>query len=208
VGLVLGALLTLTQAGLERVLPATVTAVLLVALWALLTGALHLDGVADLFDGLGGGRGDPARMLAIMRDSRIGAHGAVALVLTLLCKVSATSVLVERRALWPLLAAPVVARWAVVQLIAWVRYAREQGVGQAFTAHIRRRDLILASVFALACLSAFGPRALYPTLAALLGVGALGAWLRAKLVGLTGDVYGAAIELGEVVFLVASLFDR
>src|SRR5581483_615259 len=81
VGAVLGGALVGAGRLLEGRLPAGLTAVLLVALLALLTGGLHLDGLADLFDALGGGRGDRARMLDIMRDSRIGAHGAVALCL-------------------------------------------------------------------------------------------------------------------------------
>ena len=88
-------------------------AVLLAALLAALTGGLHLDGVADVFDALGGGRGDRARMLEIMRDSRIGAHGATALTLLLIAKVAALAQVVERHDLLALLAFPTVARWAV-----------------------------------------------------------------------------------------------
>ena len=81
--------------GAERLLrghlPAGLIAVGLVALSALLTGGLHLDGLADTFDALGGGRGDRARMLEIMRDSRIGAHGAGALTLLLAAKVLAVT---------------------------------------------------------------------------------------------------------------------
>jgi adenosylcobinamide-GDP ribazoletransferase len=205
VGLLLGALLAAAQLALGQRLPAELSALSLVALWALLTGALHLDGLADLFDGLGGGRGDPARALAIMRDSRIGAHGAVALVLVLSAKTTATAELVRHACAWPLLAAPIAARWAVVPLIAGVRYAREEGLGRAMTEHARTSDVVWASLLALACLAALGLRALYPTLAALACAGALAGSMRWRLGGLTGDVYGAAIELAELGFLVASV---
>jgi adenosylcobinamide-GDP ribazoletransferase len=205
VGLLIGALLAAAQLALGRRLPAELSALALVATWALLTGALHLDGVADLFDGLGGGRGDPARALAIMRDSRIGAHGAVALVLALSAKVSATATLVTHGAVWPLLAAPIAARWAVVPIVAWVRYARAEGLGRAMTDHARAADIVWASLLAIACLAALGLRVLYPTLTALACAAVLAASVRAKLGGLTGDVYGAVIELAELGFLVASV---
>ena len=92
-----------------------------------MTGGLHLDGVADVFDGLGGGHGDRERILRIMRDSRIGAHGATALVLVLAVKVAALAELLGRGALWPLVVAPAVARFAVVPLIVLLPYARRGG---------------------------------------------------------------------------------
>src|SRR5262249_40082429 len=89
VGLLLGVVL----AGMAWLIPPGATAGLvgvgLTALLAVLTGGFHLDGLADVFDGLGGGRGDRERMLAIMKDSRIGAHGAAALVLVLMGKAFA-----------------------------------------------------------------------------------------------------------------------
>jgi len=89
VGLVLGLGVTGLAAAVQGHLPPGLIAILLAALLAGLTGGLHLDGVADVFDALGGGRRDRARMLEIMRDSRIGAHGAAALILVLLAKVTA-----------------------------------------------------------------------------------------------------------------------
>ena len=96
--------------------PPALGAVLVVAALAWMTGGLHLDGVADVFDGLGGGHGDRERILRIMRDSRIGALGATALALVLAAKAAAIAELLGRGALWPLLVAPVVARFAVVPL--------------------------------------------------------------------------------------------
>src|SRR4051812_27073096 len=84
VGAALGFLLLGMERLLRGVLPPGLAAVSLVATLALLTGGLHLDGLADVFDALGGGRGSRERMLAIMRDSRVGAHGAAALALFLI----------------------------------------------------------------------------------------------------------------------------
>jgi adenosylcobinamide-GDP ribazoletransferase len=204
IGLVLGAVMAGAQVLSGPVLGSPLTAALLVALSALLTGALHLDGLADFFDGLGGGRGDPTRILAIMRDSRIGAHGAVALVIVLAGKLIASADLVQAHAAWAILTAPIAARWMVVMLIAGARYAREQGLGKPFTEHVRALDAAWATLLALLCLSVVGRDVLYPTLCAILAMTAVGAFARHKLGGLTGDIYGAAIELGELAFLVAS----
>ncbi len=203
VGLLLGALLAAAQLGLARVLPPQLAALLLVTAWALLSGGLHLDGVADLFDALGGGRGDRERMLALMRDSRIGAHGASALVLLLLGKVLALAELLHGGGLWPLLLAPVVARFAVVPPLALMRYAREEGLGKAFHQHIRRRDLAFAAACLVASVAAAGAPALAPALLALALAFVLAALVARKLGGLTGDVCGAVIELSELAFLLA-----
>jgi adenosylcobinamide-GDP ribazoletransferase len=204
VGGLLGALLGAALFGLSRVLAPELCALLAVALWALLTGGLHLDGLADLFDALGGGRGDRERMLEIMRDSRIGAHGAVALVLVLCGKVLAVAELPGRTAVATLLVAPAVARFGAVLLLALFPYARGEGLGRAFRDHGKARDLAAAALLMLGSAAILGRRALVPGLAALLVALALGGLMRRKLGGLTGDVYGAAIELSELAFLLAS----
>src|SRR5262245_52238316 len=174
------------------------TAVALVALLAGLTGGLHLDGVADVFDALGGGRGQRDRMLAILRDSRIGAHGAAALVLVILAKVVAVAALVDHssgdHAWWALYAAPVAARWAVVPLIVGFPYARPEGLGKPFHGHAGVAQLAGATAVAAIALGWLGGRAIAPALAALLAALAIATWLHRHLGGLTGDVYGAAIE--------------
>jgi adenosylcobinamide-GDP ribazoletransferase len=197
-----------------------VLAVVLVALLAMLSGGLHLDGLADTFDGLGGGRGDRARMLEIMRDSHIGAHGAAALVLALAAKIFALQELLARggggdasanaSTLWPLFAAPVFARWAVVPLMVFFRYARPVGLGSAFRAHGRAALVAGATLLPLGLTvgTAVAGVAGVPTLAAgaaaLAAALLLGVALNRRLDGLTGDVYGAAIELAEVAFLVTA----
>lgn len=201
VGLVLGLGLTGLASLLADLLPSTLAAVLLVALLAALTGGLHLDGVADVFDALGGGRGDRQRMLDIMKDSRIGAHGAVALVLVLLAKVYALAELVARRDLAGLLAFPAIARWAVTPAIVFHPYARAEGTGRAFNGEARAWQVAIATVLLGLALAAVGPRLFVPAAGALAAATLFGLWLRRRLGGLTGDVYGASIELAEVVTL-------
>lgn len=205
VGLFLGGALFFFQAALSSHLPSMLVALCLVALSALLTGGLHLDGVADVFDGLGGGRGDRERMLRIMRDSHIGAHGTVALVLLLIGKVIASSAVVQAEQHWSLLAAPLVARTVVVPLVAFVAYARPEGLGRAMHDHAGALEVALALFLALLVLTALGPAMLVPALFALGAALGLGAFIRYRIGGLTGDAYGAVIEFAELSFLMASV---
>jgi len=206
VGLALGALLAACAAVLAGHLPASVIAVLLAVLLAALTGGLHLDGVADTFDALGAPGADRARRLEILRDSRIGAHGATALVLLVLLKATALHAAVASGLAGALLAFPAVGRCIAVLAIVLFPYARERGLGAAFRTHARARDAIAASACTVAALVLLGggPAAA----AALAAAGLTLVFVRhvaARLGGVTGDVCGAAVELGETAFLVLYL---
>jgi len=202
VGLVLGFALTGTCAALAGNVAPWLIAVLLAALLAALTGALHLDGFADVFDALGGGRGDRARMLEIMRDSRIGAHGAVALNLLLIAKVAALEQAAERRDLLALLAFPTVARWLAALLVVGFPYVRAEGLGRAFSGEAGRIQAGVATAITAVVLLVLGAPLILPALGTAAAVLAFAFWLHRRLGGMTGDVYGAAIELGEVTMLL------
>jgi adenosylcobinamide-GDP ribazoletransferase len=207
-GAALGGILAGAAWLLGRNLAPGVLAVLLVAALAWLTGGLHLDGLADVADGLGGSHGDPARALAIMRDSRIGAFGAAALALVLLVKVAAAAALLGRGgpgpAAWALLCAPTLARFAAVPLVVLFPYARPQGLGRAFHDGGGWRELALAAALAAAVLAWFGLRVALPAAVSLATVAVAALSIQRRLGGLTGDAYGAAIELAEAAFLVAA----
>lgn len=179
-------------------------ALLLVVLSCFATGGLHLDGLADVFDGLGHAGGDAARLLAIMRDSRIGAHGAAALALLLAGKLVALAALLESGRYLMVAAAPAIARGCVVPFIIAYPYARDAGLGRAFHQTSGLREGALAGLGAAGVLVWAGWSALGPAAAALLVGGALAEWMRRRLGGLTGDVYGAIIELAEVTFLIGA----
>jgi adenosylcobinamide-GDP ribazoletransferase len=172
-----------------------------VAVWAFATAGLHLDGFADALDGLSGGRGERERTLAIMRDSRIGAHGALGLLLLVLFKWAALErVLPRADHAW--LLAPVAARFLCTLLMARFPYAREAGLGSSFAGRVGAREVALGAL-ALASGALLGGTAL--ALSALFGMGAallLAQRFQRLLGGLTGDVYGACIELCEAGVLV------
>jgi adenosylcobinamide-GDP ribazoletransferase len=182
-------------------LGASLAALITVVLWVLITGGLHLDGLADSIDGLSGGRGDRARTLEIMRDSRIGSHGAVALALVLALKWAALErALVIGQPIW--LMAPVAARFACTLLLLGFPYARTAGLGSPFVGLPRAPTLITGAGAVAVTAVLLGPLALVPALIAC--VCAVGVALRMNglLGGLTGDVYGAAIELAELAALL------
>ena len=181
-------------------LPPMVSAVLLVILGAWLTRGLHLDGLADLLDGLGGGQ-TPERRLAIMKDSATGAFGVIGLVLLLVLKVACLATLVANGGqplFFALFAAPVAARWAMTTLACGVQYPRATGTGHAFVGKVGLRELAMGGLL-------LTPLIWWNWSAGLIILGAAllpAFWLRFKaskaLGGVTGDVLGASCELGEV----------
>lgn len=203
-GLLLGAAQAALGAGVAGRLQDGLGAALLLAAHAFLTGGLHLDGLADLVDGLSAGHRDRARTLAVMKDGRVGAHGAAALVLALLVKWAALGPLLARGDLWSLLAYPVVARWLAVPLVIFFPYARPEGMGKPFHGGARPWHLGLATLLAAAAIAGAGPGVLLPAAGAVLAGGLAALAAQRRLGGLTGDVYGACIELAELGFLVVA----
>jgi adenosylcobinamide-GDP ribazoletransferase len=178
---------------------------LLVALWAGLTGGLHLDGLADSCDGLGGGW-SRERALSIMRDARSGPYGVTAIVLVLGLKAAALSSLPEGLAWKALVLAPVLGRAAPLLLLALGRPARVEGAGHAAASGARWPTLaaggLVAAVVSIATLGAWGAVAL-----AVAGgmAWAWAAYLRRRLGGFTGDTLGALVEGTEAAVLTLAV---
>jgi adenosylcobinamide-GDP ribazoletransferase len=206
VGLLLGGVLVGCDALMAPHLPRGVGDALLLVVLVLASGALHLDGFADLCDGVGGGR-DRADMLRIMKDSCIGVFGAVGLVLLLLVKYQLLVSLPVAAKPAALLLAPVAGRWAPVWLIVTVPYLRgPEGTGAAFAAHAGRRELLLASLTLLAVAAGLlHLEGLLLVGGMVLGAIGFGIWVKGRLGGVTGDVLGAAVELLEVLMLLLVL---
>ena len=202
---VVGAGLGLAVAAVDivtsRVFPALLAALLTVTAWKVLTGGLHLDGLADCLDGLAGR--DPAARLAIMSDSRIGAFGAMGLVLVLMLEVAAVVELSPATRWRALVAAPVVARATPALLGRLFRAARADGQGALFVVGLNRLApgiaLAIGLVVATAVLG-------WPGVVAMgIAVGcavAAAAFLTRRLRGVTGDVLGAGVELSELALLL------
>lgn len=209
VGTALGGAGALTAWALHDLIgmPPGLSAVLLVGLGAWVTGAIHLDGLADMADGFGGGR-NREDVLRIMRDPAIGSFGAIALMLVTALKAGALTTLLERdAALHVLVAAPALARWTIVGLAAWLPYARpEGGLGQAVTRERDTTGLLLATAMtAIVTIGALRTEALMPWALAAVVMVALGRAARLRIGGVTGDVFGASVELTETTVLVGAV---
>ncbi len=171
-----------------------------VATAALLTGGLHLDGLADTADGLLGGR-TAERRLEIMRDPRVGSFGVIALVLVLVGDVSLLSTMSGARALAGLLVAGGISRLALLAVVVSVPYVRSDGLGVAVVGGRKVRDLAVGTLITvIVCL--VDPRRSAIAIAA----GALATLLVVQLAqrrisGATGDVYGACAELSNLAVL-------
>ena len=203
VGLLLGLVLSGALGLLRPWLAPGIVAALLLGIHFLLTGGFHLDGVADVTDGLMSGRLDTAKIFAIMKDSYLGSMGAVALVLLLLLKYAALVVLIGKHPAAVLLF-PVLGRYALVQLTFSCDYARpEGGLGAVFTRFCGRSELVTALVTALvAALFTAGVRGLLAFFAVALYSACVGLYARRRFGGVTGDFLGFVCETGEAVALL------
>ncbi|WP_339504403.1 adenosylcobinamide-GDP ribazoletransferase [Pseudomonas sp. RL_105y_Pfl2_101] len=203
VGLVFGAVLWLLNALLLGA-PSLLHAALLLSAWVLLSGGLHLDGLADSADAWLGGFGDRERTLLIMKDPRSGPIAVITLVLVLLLKFAALLALIEQGHALALIVVPVLGRAALLGLFLTTPYVRAGGLGQALADHLpRRAGWWVLSACALGCLLLLGWAGLWMlVVAALVFIGLRRMMLR-RLQGCTGDTAGALLELLEVAVLVA-----
>ncbi len=192
--IVVGAGWIITYAGGSTLLGAVVA----VAACVVITRGLHLDGVADVLDGLGGSF-DAARRLEIMKDSFIGPFGVTGLVLLLAGKVAVLDMLLNSRIelVMPLIIVPAAARWAMVAQAYKSIYPRKEGTGHPFVGKITNKVLLFATIVMLP-FCYFGWFGLVMVLAAQLPP----LWLRQRahqdFGGVTGDVLGASCEFSEL----------
>jgi adenosylcobinamide-GDP ribazoletransferase len=205
VGALLGLAVGAAAIGLAEVLPALLAGLLAVGLELALTGALHLDGLADSADGLGGA--DRERSLAIMRDHAVGAYGAAVLALDLLVKGAALGLLAEADALAAVVAALAVSRAAPLPLARLLPYARAgEGTGRLLTMRAGTGAVCAGIALAVAlALAVCRLDALFLLAGAAAVTAVIGRVSRRRLGGVTGDVMGAAVELSATAALVIAV---
>lgn len=206
VGFLLGGILLTLHLMLTRILPPSLEGLLLITALVVMTGAFHLDGFADVLDGFAGGD-DRASVLAIMRDSRIGAVGVVGLVLLLMIKVFALIENPEMTKGALLFCLPAAGRLAMLQQAAFSTYARkEEGTGKAFADCAGKKEfrtglLITAVPFVLL----LGLKGLLLLLVVVPATEAGRRFFDKKLGGITGDTQGFAGEVAEALFLLCGV---
>lgn len=180
--------------------PEAVVAALLVTAMVLLTGGLHLDGFMDTVDGIGSGR-PREQMLEIMRDSRVGAFGVIALACLLLLKYAIIIALLQENGYFFLLVVPALSRWSMVYALASFPSARREGLGYWQASITGKKELLLATCWALGAAAAAGLPGLVLFPAAWVAAHGVAACLNRRLGGLTGDTYGFLNETLEVFLL-------
>lgn len=208
VGFGIGAALCVEDFALGYVFSAAIRSVLIVMTLAIVTGALHLDGLADTADALGAGR-DRRRALEILRDPRIGTFGAIALFFALSLKVLALASLAGTMRDEAIYLAPGLARFAMVMVAHRLEYMRTKGAGTALlvssdddSKRSSRNELIACATVVIAVLPAISIKALWACVVAVVATVILRAFYRRWIGGVTGDLIGAAGEIVETAVLI------
>ncbi len=204
VGFILGLILAGTWWVLNLIVTPAIADALVIVLLVLLTGAMHLDGLADTCDGLAGHKTKEERW-QIMHDTRRGAFGIVGVALALLVKYAAMNSLPPEITLIALILMPVASRWAMVYAIFAYPYARPSGLGLAFKQGATWPRFLAATVITVAMMVVV-PVARMGGIVILLClwllVLVLGGYFKSKFGGLTGDTYGAINEIAEATVLI------
>ena len=205
---IVGFLIGLALAGedwlLAHFFAQVIRSVLIIVSLTVVTGAVHLDGLADTADALGGGR-DRERALDILRDSRVGSFGASAIFFDLTLKILALSTLAGHRRYSALIVAPMLARWAMLLVATGLPYLRSSGSGATLlSGEISSTRTAVVAVFTLAVMLMLGAlrTTALATAAAIAIVFAMRLFYRRWLGGVTGDLIGACGELVEIAVLV------
>ena len=204
IGALVGVVYSLVAWLLKDHLPLLVIGALLVILDALVTGALHFDGLADTADGFGGGK-TREDVLRIMRDHAIGSYGGTALALLVVLKVAAYAALLDRP-YWfrALVLVPVLGRWSMLLLIRTLPYARQTA---SVIQSMGRSALVLGTLTTVAIVFATGLRLAWVPFVTVAAVTALfGLYCRNRIAGITGDTLGANLQLCESAALIAFLW--
>jgi len=200
-----GAMLGAAGAGLfiaaNFILPASLAALIAVTFWTLITGVLHEDGLADVADAMRAGR-TREKMLAILKDSRIGTYGAVAIVLSILARWQALQHIPIPRILEVCIVAQTVPRAAMVSL-AWLSRPSGDGLGYAFSSSLTTTGSLIAIAQGLIASMLLGWRpALLILAAAYLVVRGARTYFYKRIGGVNGDCLGATEQLLEIFILI------
>jgi adenosylcobinamide-GDP ribazoletransferase len=200
IGLVIG---SLTAGGwwlLSFIFPPMAAASLTLLFWVILTGGLHLDGLADCCDGLLGSA-SPVRRLEIMSDSRLGSFAGIGLVLFLLAKFAAIFSLAPSIAPYVFILSAVVSRWLVL-LAGKQSLARQGGMAADFASGLTTRAIVIGAIVPIGLAILGGWRGMAAAGLAVLATLIIFRFVRSRIGGVTGDVFGLTIEITELVVLL------
>ncbi|EPY2304447.1 adenosylcobinamide-GDP ribazoletransferase [Clostridium sporogenes] len=206
VAFMIGGIELLIYLGLKNFLPPNVIIVLLILFTAMITGGLHMDGLADTCDGFFSLR-DKERIIEIMKDSRIGSYGTIALIIDLLLKYQLLYSLVLKGYSIAIVLAPIIGRISILFLCLSKRTAKKNGSGNIFIGNMSKPIIFSITIIVL-IISTYllGLKAtIIPFIGVLLITYLLYLLCLNKINGLTGDTLGACNELGEIIYLLILL---
>lgn len=200
VGLIIGMLLSGVYFISQLVFSTLLVSVVVVSFEIFITGGLHLDGLADSFDGLYSYR-EKDRMLEIMKDSRIGANGVLILILNIILKIVLINELEVEYIYFALMLMPVVSRFTVVLLSRFSKYARANGMGGFFIGETSNVQFVTSLLFTI-LFSLIYVKSLLLLLVIAICTFIFRKHVYDKIDGITGDILGAWVEISEIIYLI------
>ncbi len=209
VGVIVGGATALVFVALQKFLPPSVSVLCAVIFAAFLTNAFHEDGLADSFDGFGGGW-TKDRVLEIMRDSCIGTYGTLALIFLIFGKIAFLSALPPGQIWRWFIVGHTAARWTILPLCVWLPYARTEGQGKLVAKQVGTMEVVIGTITMLAAFAILPWQAaltafLVTSLITLIS----GLYFRGRIQGITGDCLGATNQLTEIgLYLTAVILLR
>ena len=205
VGIIVGGATALVLVALQKILPLSASVLCAVIFAAFLTNGFHEDGLADSFDGFGGGW-TKDRVLEIMRDSRIGTYGSLALIFLIFGKVMFLSALPPGQIWRWLIIGHTAARWTTLPLCVWLPYARVEGQGKLVAKQVGVLEVIIGTVTLLAVFAILPwQAALAASLVTIIIALISGLYYRRRIHGITGDCLGATNQLTEIGLYLTAL---
>lgn len=205
VGVIIGAIASITFFAFKEIFPREIVSAIAIAVSYVLTGALHIDGFADTFDGLFSNKGRD-RMLEIMRDSRLGTNGVLALLFLVILKVLFLSK-VKSALLYPtLILMPLIGRFSILLAAFTSKSARSgEGLGGLIIGKISGRDFLLGFMFVLIFGYFLTPYVLFLKVLAIFSISSYitTRYISARIGGMTGDTLGAINEIEELIVIIS-----
>ncbi|MDK9707760.1 MAG: adenosylcobinamide-GDP ribazoletransferase [Desulforhopalus sp.] len=204
VGIAIGMFGSFGLVVLSKIFPQSVVAAITITYLAFISGCLHLDGLSDSADGLLSSR-PREDCLRIMKDSRAGAMGIIAIVLVIITKYAALTAMPLEKLPFAVFLMPVAGRCAILMAMAFLPYARmEGGLGALFYSGNSKKAASISCILFIVCLISLAPDAFLPVFLGFVAIIVLfNRWCKAKLGGATGDTLGALCELTEMIVAVS-----
>ncbi|MEG0180388.1 MAG: adenosylcobinamide-GDP ribazoletransferase [Terrisporobacter sp.] len=214
VGFVIGLISFIVGSLGVKIFDPFLTSILIVACEVVLTGGLHIDGLGDTFDAIYSNR-DKERMLEIMKDSRLGTNSLLAILFLVLIKIGLLNSIISSNLLWIVIFMPVIARLGVIVMLYKTVTPRKVGMGNMFIGKATLSMFIITIIYSAVIIIVMGKfiflssnilviKLLSSILAVMLFDYLFKNHIYKKIDGVTGDILGCTIEIGELIFLLYS----